>query len=169
LESLPGPKFSKFALDDDNDRSRRIPMRRRGLSGTLSFEAVAIHSQGTVVYVNPPAVTLLGGDNPGEFIGRPICDFVHPDYWNRHRRACSRWGSKARGCPWSKKGLSDSTEPVWMSRSHPCRLPTRASPPYNPSSAMSARANRPRPSENESGCASLRIFQGQSRPLSPVV
>jgi PAS domain S-box-containing protein len=78
-------------LRESEERYRRLV--------ELSFEAVAIHSQGTVVYVNPPAVTLLGGSSPGELVGRPIRDFVHPDYWNMVQARVQQVGEQGTGVP----------------------------------------------------------------------
>ena len=44
-----------------------------------SFDAWAIHSEGIVVAINDSAAKIAGG-NPEELIGKPILDFVHPDY-----------------------------------------------------------------------------------------
>lgn len=41
---------------------------------------IAVHAQEKVVYINPEAVRLLGGQSADEFIGRSIWSFVHPDY-----------------------------------------------------------------------------------------
>ena len=45
-----------------------------------SPEPVAVHSQGRVVYANPAALELLGARSHDEVLGRPIFDFVHPDF-----------------------------------------------------------------------------------------
>jgi len=45
-----------------------------------SFDGVLIHRDAKIVFVNRTAVRLLGGKNPGEFIGRSVFCFVHPDY-----------------------------------------------------------------------------------------
>ena len=42
--------------------------------------AVAVHSGGIVVFANPAAVTLLGATDAAQILGKPILDFVHPDY-----------------------------------------------------------------------------------------
>jgi len=45
-----------------------------------SFDAWIIHSQGVLIDANPEAVHILGAESMEEFIGKPILDFVHPDY-----------------------------------------------------------------------------------------
>ena len=42
--------------------------------------AIAVHSEGKVVFVNSEAVRLMGGRNYEDFLGKPIFEFVHPDY-----------------------------------------------------------------------------------------
>ncbi|WBL37228.1 PAS domain S-box protein [Tepidiforma flava] len=43
-------------------------------------EAIAIHQQGVVVYVNPAAVALMRAAGPGDLVGRHILDFVRPEF-----------------------------------------------------------------------------------------
>jgi len=45
----------------------------------LSPDAVGVHQDGLVVYVNPAAVRSLGASCAADLVGRPITDFVHPD------------------------------------------------------------------------------------------
>jgi PAS domain S-box-containing protein len=45
-----------------------------------SPEPIAVHSGGRMVFINPAGVQLMGAATPEELIGRPILDFVHPDY-----------------------------------------------------------------------------------------
>lgn len=42
--------------------------------------AIAVHREGRVVFVNPAAVRLMGATSTDELIGKPILEFVHPDY-----------------------------------------------------------------------------------------
>ena len=42
--------------------------------------AVLVHSGGNVVFVNPEAVHLLGASDAGQLLGRPILEFVHPEF-----------------------------------------------------------------------------------------
>jgi PAS domain S-box-containing protein len=46
----------------------------------LSFEGIAVHSEGELLIINPAGAELLGGTSPDQFIGKPVMDFVHPDY-----------------------------------------------------------------------------------------
>jgi PAS domain S-box-containing protein len=44
-----------------------------------SPEAIAVHSQGVVVYANPAAARLMAAADVSELLGKPVLDFVHPD------------------------------------------------------------------------------------------
>jgi PAS domain S-box-containing protein len=46
----------------------------------LSPDAVAVYQAGIIAFVNQAAVKLLRGNNPADIIGKPVMDFVHPDY-----------------------------------------------------------------------------------------
>ncbi|MCL4263395.1 MAG: PAS domain S-box protein [Anaerolineae bacterium] len=41
---------------------------------------IAVHADEKVVYINPEAVRLMGGQTANDFLGRSIWSFVHPDY-----------------------------------------------------------------------------------------
>ncbi|WP_074852738.1 sensor domain-containing protein [Gordonia westfalica] len=45
----------------------------------LSPDAIAVHQDGIVVYVNSAALDFARVTDRGEMLGRPITDFVHPD------------------------------------------------------------------------------------------
>ena len=45
-----------------------------------SFDAWIIHSQGVLVDGNEAAVKIIGGKSVDELKGKPLLDFVHPDY-----------------------------------------------------------------------------------------
>jgi len=46
----------------------------------LSPEAVFVHQEGIIVYLNPAGLKILGAIDHEEFIGKPVLDFTHPDY-----------------------------------------------------------------------------------------
>ena len=60
------------ALRESEDRYRRLV--------DLSPDAVIVHSDGRVVYMNAAGAHLLGASSTEELIGAPVMDFVHPDY-----------------------------------------------------------------------------------------
>lgn len=45
-----------------------------------SPDAIAVHQEGKIVFANPAALELMGAKDEKEIIGRPVLDFVHPDY-----------------------------------------------------------------------------------------
>jgi len=46
----------------------------------FSPDAISIHSEGKIVFINASGTKLLGAANPEQLIGKPVIDFVHPDY-----------------------------------------------------------------------------------------
>jgi PAS domain S-box-containing protein/putative nucleotidyltransferase with HDIG domain len=46
----------------------------------LSPDAIAVHSDGRFVYINPAGMRLLGARSPDEILGRPVMEIIHPDY-----------------------------------------------------------------------------------------
>jgi PAS domain-containing protein len=45
----------------------------------LTFEGIAIHCEGKIVYLNKAGAGLIGGGSPEDILGMPLLDFVHPD------------------------------------------------------------------------------------------
>src|SRR5262245_37475501 len=43
-------------------------------------EPIVVHAGGTVRFVNPAALELLGAQEASQVVGRPVMDFVHPDF-----------------------------------------------------------------------------------------
>lgn len=46
----------------------------------LSPDTIAVHRDGRIVFVNTAGVKLLGAPSAAALVGKPILDFVHPDY-----------------------------------------------------------------------------------------
>jgi PAS domain S-box-containing protein len=44
-------------------------------------DAILVHRDLHMVYVNPACVKMLGAEGPEQLIGRHIRDVIHPDYW----------------------------------------------------------------------------------------
>ena len=59
------------AFRESEDRYRRLI--------ELSPDAVAIHCNGRVIFVNEAGIRMLGFERADEVVGRPILDFIHPD------------------------------------------------------------------------------------------
>jgi PAS domain S-box-containing protein len=80
INEIAQHKQTTDTLRESEERYRRLV--------EVAFEAIAIRCEGKIVYINPAGAKLLGANNPGELIGRPFLDFVHPDYWEIvHTRA----------------------------------------------------------------------------------
>lgn len=45
----------------------------------FSPDLIAIHTRGTITYINPAGARILGYKSAPDVIGRPISDFLHPD------------------------------------------------------------------------------------------
>ncbi len=45
----------------------------------LSPDAIGVHQDGKIVFINSTGVALVGAENPGQVIGKSIADFIHPD------------------------------------------------------------------------------------------
>ncbi len=78
-------------LRESEERYRRLV--------ELSFEAIAIHSQGEILYANPQVVNLLGGASAEELVGKPIRDLVHPDYWSQTQARMQQVSQEGKGAP----------------------------------------------------------------------
>lgn len=44
-----------------------------------SFDAIAIHKEGKITFLNEKAAAILGAARPDDLIGKAIFDFIHPD------------------------------------------------------------------------------------------
>ncbi|MCP5102525.1 MAG: PAS domain S-box protein [bacterium] len=48
--------------------------------------AMLVHCEGKIVFINDEGIKLLHGSSHADFIGKPILDFVHPDYHDVGRK-----------------------------------------------------------------------------------
>jgi PAS domain S-box-containing protein len=46
----------------------------------ISPDAVIIHQEGKISYINPAAVKLLGASSPDQLVGKNVFDFIDPDF-----------------------------------------------------------------------------------------
>ncbi|CAG1003294.1 two-component system, cell cycle sensor histidine kinase and response regulator CckA [Methanosarcinales archaeon] len=65
-------KLSEGALRESEERYRKLV--------EFSPDAISIHSEGKIVFINIAGAKLLGAVNPEQLIGKPVIDFVHPEY-----------------------------------------------------------------------------------------
>jgi PAS domain S-box-containing protein len=73
-ENITTEKNALEALRESEERYRKLV--------EMSPDAVAIHQQGKIVYINSSGIKLFDANTPGELIGKPIIDLIHPDYRN---------------------------------------------------------------------------------------
>ena len=67
-------KKAEDALRESEDRYRKLV--------EISPDAVLIHQDGIIIFVNPAALHLLGASNPDEIIGKNAFDFIQPEFRN---------------------------------------------------------------------------------------
>ena len=48
----------------------------------LSPEAIFVHQEGIILYINPAGVDIFGAGNSDELLHKPLLELVHPDYHN---------------------------------------------------------------------------------------
>lgn len=65
-------KQAETALMESEERYRKMV--------ELSPEAIAVHINGKIVYINRAGVDLIGAERMEDLIGKPVLEFVHPDF-----------------------------------------------------------------------------------------
>jgi diguanylate cyclase (GGDEF)-like protein/PAS domain S-box-containing protein len=70
VEDITDRKATEQELRESEERYRRLV--------EVSPDAIAVYSDGKLVYVNPAAVRLLGASSPGELVNTPVLEIVHP-------------------------------------------------------------------------------------------
>lgn len=91
VDEIARRQQTEETLRDSEERYRHLVQ--------LSFEAVAIHTDGLIVYINPAGAKLLGASDPKELIGKPIIDFVHPEFWELVSGRLEQVGETRKGVP----------------------------------------------------------------------
>ncbi|MBE9478589.1 MAG: PAS domain S-box protein [Chloroflexi bacterium] len=72
LRDISLQKEAEEAVKESEERYRRLV--------ELSPVAIAVHSEGKIVYANPACSRLFRASSQEELLGRPALDFIHPDY-----------------------------------------------------------------------------------------
>ncbi len=47
---------------------------------SISLDLISVQVEGEIVFINTAGAKMLGAATPGQLVGKPILDFVHPDY-----------------------------------------------------------------------------------------
>lgn len=72
LRDITERKKAEELLKESEDRYKSII--------EYSPNAIAVHSNGKLLFVNPAAVKLIGAKNADEVLNKPALDLIHPDY-----------------------------------------------------------------------------------------
>ncbi|MFA4825979.1 MAG: PAS domain S-box protein [Methanoregula sp.] len=72
LEEVTEIRQNECALRESEERFRKLV--------EMSPDAVILHRDGKIIYVNPAALKLLGASIPGELTGKFILDFIDPAF-----------------------------------------------------------------------------------------
>ena len=71
-------KRAEDALRESEERYRQLV--------EISPDAVIIHQDGKITYLNPAAMKMLGAKDASELLGKKILDLIHPDYRDTVRK-----------------------------------------------------------------------------------
>jgi len=66
----------------------------------MSPDGIALHVDGTYVFVNPAGAWLLGATSPRELIGKSALEVVHPDYQELVRERLRKLEARGEAVPW---------------------------------------------------------------------
>jgi diguanylate cyclase (GGDEF)-like protein/PAS domain S-box-containing protein len=87
-----------------NKALRESEERYRGLV-ELSPDGIMMHTGGKLVFVNPSAARYLGFDRPEDVIGRPVMDFIHPDFRETVGERIRLLERQADCAPWAEEKM----------------------------------------------------------------
>ena len=91
VRDITGQKRAEEVLHESEERYRSLV--------ELSPEAVVVHSEGKIAYINKSGTRIFSAANPEEIIGKPIKDFVHPDCWEKVQERVSQVQQKNEPAP----------------------------------------------------------------------
>lgn len=72
----------------------------------LSPDALFVHSDERIVFINSAGVRLLGSPSAREIVGRPVRDFIHAGSWKRFQQRLSQMREEGKPLPFIQQKLS---------------------------------------------------------------
>lgn len=72
MEEIKERRYSQEIFKESEELYRRLVEQ--------PFDGVYVHREGTIIYINPTGIKLLGAEREDQIIGKSILDFLHPDY-----------------------------------------------------------------------------------------
>jgi len=91
VEDISARKETEEALAESEQRYRALV--------ELSPDAIAVHSEGRIVFANQRGVDMLGYDSAEDLVGTAMLDLVHPDYRALVTRRARAAQEEGRGQP----------------------------------------------------------------------
>jgi len=76
MSAMKSKAFSEMFVDDLLKHSDPLAFVTR-IVDTM-YDAVVVHCEGVIMFVNKGAVDLLGVESPQQLLGHPVLEFVHP-------------------------------------------------------------------------------------------
>jgi PAS domain S-box-containing protein len=77
----------------------------------LMPDAIFVQCEGNIAFVNSAGARMLGADSPDRIVGRPVLDFIHPDFRATVRERLGRYPEGVPAPPLEEKHLRlDGTE-----------------------------------------------------------
>lgn len=86
------PSLVRSLLEGGGEREPAPPVAEDLYRRLVEFspEMIVVYDETEVLYINPAGAKLFGGDDPRQFLGRPIADFFHPEQRGEFQEAIGR-------------------------------------------------------------------------------